>query len=407
MPVRGLRSEEETRVQNRQFFLLSITLLVAGVGMLLLLTSGADPIPPVDPPRVPPEPPPPDTPPPRPTPGSQTVQPPQETGKSIRTPPSDPEKSPPTPPPTHGRPRLTLEEILSRLALAKGRQGHQQILAELVQLFRSDTRAVGRVVELLADGKLDPAQVLVVASVLSGLATPEAQESLILLVGHDSLDAATRRTVLLALGNTKVTTPAVETLLREASGGAHGPELALTGLRALGRMARTLADAEDPRAGELARFLDASYSVEDPLPHQKVVLEAIGRAGDPTSLPTLRRALQSPDEWVRSSALRALRHLPEESSTPVLVGSLSGDDSETVRLAALQILSFRKGEPARAALRGALQDASERVRLGAVRRLARSAATDPATHSALEEVAETDPSERIRNAARAELSSDR
>lgn len=112
------------------------------------------------------------------------------------------------------------------------------------------------------------------------------------------------------------------------------------------------------------------------------VATAVGRLGQPRSLPALARLLELPDAGVRVAAIQALERLDHSDSLPVLAAAVDDADPEVAEAAAAALLTQRV-DPRRLVLtiRRRLPEAVEKARLTQV--LAR-AANEPAHEALLE-----------------------
>jgi HEAT repeat protein len=139
---------------------------------------------------------------------------------------------------------------------------------------------------------------------------------------------------------------------------------------------------------------------EDELAEKAALTFASLGAGGADAVPALRKLLQSPDVNVRRLAADALGGIGPEAraALPDLI-ALFKDDSQQLRLVAVRAVS-RLGKDAVEALKPALTESNEKVRLSAVEALTRMLDEARPALEALRLVARDDTSAAVREAAR-------
>jgi HEAT repeat protein len=152
-------------------------------------------------------------------------------------------------------------------------------------------------------------------------------------------------------------------------------------------------------------------TIHDPDPHVAAVAaaRALGTVAGSAPMTRLRELMEDREEWIRRSAVEALRHAPVEQAA-ALSRDLLDDGAPAVRAAALETFAAAAPEAALEPARAALHDGDPEVRLSAGRALGAigtpalddvlGALSDPATmDAAVEAVRALDAegaSERVR-----------
>lgn len=203
-----------------------------------------------------------------------------------------------------------------------------------------------------------------VIDAIGSAGTAPAQRELLTLRGE--VEDELLSSVYLGLAETSQPLPETLTALRD-----EGREAGVRRDHARRAMGWLATRVESPAAkASLAKELEGSLG-EDPA-SDRVLLEAIGNAGQSRSLPALESYLEADDEDTRASAAAALRKLDDAKATSLLEASARSDASPRVRREAVRSLASR-GPSASSlnALGSALRnDADVRVRLEALDGLA-------------------------------------
>jgi hypothetical protein len=169
----------------------------------------------------------------------------------------------------------------------------------------------------------------------------------------------------------------------------------------LGTALHHLQDQDPDLSRDVRTTLTQQISSASDSSSQAAVLTALGNAGDPSTLDTVRRFVVSPDPQVRSAAAQALRRIagPEVDG---LLAQLCADPVPDVRYSATDAISER---PSAAVLIAALSplalnEPTLPVRTKAVNILAQWYQTAPALAATLQAVASNDSNADLRNVAK-------
>lgn len=143
-------------------------------------------------------------------------------------------------------------------------------------------------------------------------------------------------------------------------------------------------EAETARRGELPAWL-----------------LAVGNARTPETLAAATRYLDHGDASVRAAACTALQDVPGAAAATALIERGLADQDPAVRIEATQALGRRSEPTAMAALRRAAgNDADADVRYTALRELSRTAGPGSQNRRVLEQAAQSDPAQAVRDFAR-------
>jgi HEAT repeat protein len=235
---------------------------------------------------------------------------------------------------------------------------------------------------------------------LAAAGTPAAVAALGRLLGEATIAPAIRVQALTAL--TRSVQPTIEAmslplrLLDDRDAAVRGAAQLVGG--AMAQAGR----AQHPEAAEMfdralaARLAQATDPVE-----RVALLSAAGNSGGRLLAPIVAKELRDSSAEVRAAAARALRLLPLASAEDLLVEAMANDQDLRVRAAAVSAAGPRAGSRLLAALvRAATQDRAEIVRGAAVAQLAARQDGAPEVSTTLAQIAEGDPSERVRQSAR-------
>lgn len=143
-----------------------------------------------------------------------------------------------------------------------------------------------------------------------------------------------------------------------------------------------------PIASELLSRLDRAQSPAERLE----LVTALGNAGATEALPALRHCIQNGELQLRTRAIESLRFIDDPSIDPLLESILSGRESESLRVAAINALKFRRLGPFTATLAEmAEKDPSSNVRKAAIDLLGSRLSEFPALAGVLERVRAHEP----------------
>jgi hypothetical protein len=281
----------------------------------------------------------------------------------------------------------------------------QESIARLAAFVRLDDALAPR---LSARVKASPAAVA--RPLIQGLARADSapvRAALLALSADENLARETRLSALAGLGRSRTADPgtmsAIDALLDH--GDAEIRKMAALGYGALVERARRR-DAAAAAAG--SRRLAERFAAASGAGRRRELLAAMGNAQDPTLLPAIEQGLRDEDADVRAAAVRALRLVHAPSVDAAISDRMRRDPSPSVRAAAVTAASFRDPVPYAEALSAlAVNDSHAYVRSAAVSLLGRTLDRAPGAEAALRTVANRDPKQEIRAAARQALQSPR
>jgi HEAT repeat protein len=299
---------------------------------------------------------------------------------------------------------LTVREALARVqplaqrgdAGAEVRDRAGRAYVALTALLRQDPSALAQVRDLLL--KKGPLTDTLLAA-LRDASTPESQKLLAQMASASSpLDGYDRMEAARALS--LVTTPTSDTVqtLKDLR---SDPELGTQATYGLGSALHRLQDEDPGLAAQTRDALTSQLSSATTDGQRGAVLTALGNAGDSTTFDLIRKYVSDPSPSVRAAAAQALRRIPG-ADADALLATLCADPIPTVRESALDAISERTPDTVLvgAVSPVALGDQVFRARAMAVNLLAQWLPRDSTIAPALQQVADRDPSEDLRNVAR-------
>lgn len=245
----------------------------------------------------------------------------------------------------------------------------------------------------------------VVGGALGVVGHPEAQAALAsaLLARRDDPAFVSRIVPFLTMARRPA--EEAERVLNDLADGPAGADVRSAALFGLGTMARNSRDSDPGRADRIAARLLSR--LRDPMPEAEadIVLKALGNSGSEKALPTFAEYAKDPSAGLRAAALVGLRFVDAPEADGLLAEALRSDPEASVRIAALQALSFRQptGGTVKAHIGALAGDPSETVRVAALRNLGKSIGAFPEALKAVRRAAENDASENVRKAAAAIL----
>jgi HEAT repeat protein len=229
----------------------------------------------------------------------------------------------------------------------------------------------------------------------------EAQAVLRELVTLPSLDEARRMLAARALSHVEVPTPETVAALTQLQ---TDDTLGLQATYGLGSNIYRLQKTDPARASSLLAALERRLFAAATDHERATLLTALGNAGHPDALGSIRWFVEDGSVEVRAAAAQALRRIPGETADGLLV-TLSKDANEHVRFRAIDAISERSPSPMlehRVAAM-ALGEPAFRTRVRAVRLAVDWLKASPGLASTLELVSNRDESADLRRAARAAL----
>jgi hypothetical protein len=288
---------------------------------------------------------------------------------------------------------VLLAELRAAPAGGAGQRPDSTLVARWEALFRLEPDAAAQVPTLVSSEPAERAKVLIDA--LSGAGTPEAQRALAALALAPTARPALRLEAIQYLGlqsaPVKEAVAALRTLLDHGGTGADA-ELAHRALFAFGATAHNLRATAPARAREVAAELEARLGRATTLDAKQDLIVAMGNAGDSGSLPALRAFVTEKASPLRTTAIEALRFIPDPA-VDSLLGELLGRGHDTsTRFTALAAIRFRDVGPFAVQLADVVRhDPIEHVRRAAIDLLGGHLAHLPTLRPLLEEVAQKDP----------------
>lgn len=275
-----------------------------------------------------------------------------------------------------------------------------QILDQLSAAFAQDPNHVGQALGFLKSQSENPLLAALLFGAMSVAGTEVAQMGLEDVFGRETWPLAYRQSALMSLIQVEMPIERVEDTVRELHhGGGALAAKALLVLGTIGSKVRVAAPRRHVRLTDYILLAAGNESAE--LGDRILGLEAIGNLHLARTPERVLTAYTSAAPLERRSALRALRHIFDESANELLFQAVMVEPDEEVRLAAIE--SLAKGQR-----RGAWQkledvvkaDPSERVRRRALALLARRVQRGEADVAVLNWVAVHDASKSIRETAR-------
>src|SRR5262249_6926773 len=232
---------------------------------------------------------------------------------------------------------------------------------------------------------------------LRDVGSAEAQAVLRELVTLPNLDNARRMLAARSLSHVELPTPETVAVLTQLQA---DDKLGVQATYGLGSNIYRLQKTDPSRASLLLASLQRQLSAAVTDQERTMLLTALGNAGHPDSLESIRRFVEDGSVGVRAAAAQALRRIPGETADSLLV-KLSEDPEENVRFSAIDAISERSPSPVlehRVAAM-ALNEPTFRTRVQAVRTAVDWLKTIPGLTSTLEMVSNRDESEDIRRIA--------
>lgn len=280
-----------------------------------------------------------------------------------------------------------------------------KVLGELVELIRKDDTATKAVFDHLSRNALSRKQGLAegLFGVLGAAGTPYSQRGLALIAGQNEWPMEDRHLALTTLVQAPhPDSEAVTTIrgLHESNG-----ELGQSALLVLGAMGDRLRETEPERFQELSDYvLGRVANLNSDAVETSLALSAVANLG-PDKVPSIvHDSLQSPNPFLRESAVRSLERIHDLDAGQLLGNVLYQDPEEGVRVAAVQILADPKYQGGYEALAHvARNDQSEIVRGAAVDSLGNRVEQSPGVRKLLTSIAKQDESGSVREAANAIL----
>jgi len=303
--------------------------------------------------------------------------------------------------------QATLGSLLKEMnrAEAEGQERNTGLYLKFKALVYLHPETSSTLGNMLADSPPGSLAWDVVAGALGAVGHPEAQASLVELIRVRSADPGTVSGLVQSLAMVRFPTEQAERALRELAGNTTDDSIRQGALFGLGSMSRRLKELEPARAERIADELLSLAGTPVPEKELDTVLKALGNSGSKNALPIFRKYAKHPSGSLRAAAAAGLRFVEAAEAERLLIKMLGSDPDESVRTAALLAFSFR--EPAakamKAHLRAVEKDASESVRIAALRNLGGMIRDFPEVLGVLRRFAGEDSSENVRKTAAALL----
>ncbi|MBI2928563.1 MAG: HEAT repeat domain-containing protein [Verrucomicrobia bacterium] len=300
----------------------------------------------------------------------------------------------------------TIEEQLAGLEtlLAEGMSGtptELKTLEKIVALIKKDDSSVDAIVDRL--GQRVPLQNQDLASALIGMlgaaGTPKAQRTLIGLVGTDEWPLDHREMAVFSFAQVSEPVPEVDSWLRQLH--EKGDELSNSSLLVLAAMGKRVREQNPERFRSISEYVVEAANVPGLEINEKVVsLDAIGNLGPHEVPEVVRDALASDDPLLREKAVLSLKRVEDSAAYWLIRDSLQADSAEGVRIAAARLLADTRWTDGFDDLSyAAIHDASEHVRAAAIISLGEWFDTNAEANRVLQQAANQDPSQDVRDAA--------
>jgi hypothetical protein len=276
-----------------------------------------------------------------------------------------------------------------------------RLFVALGAIFRKHPETVAQALNRIR-AKSPASTVLIDA--LGSASSTESQAALAELLGSRSLDSAVRSQVLLALSRTpRPGDGSIDALKATLSGDPFNAQA----LYGLGTYSRRLRDSgQTERANEIGEFLLDRFKLIKGPSQLMALLGAITNSGYAPALARITTYLAPEQpEAVRVAAVRALQSMHTPEVDEILASRVESDGSSEVRISAMDAAKVREPTDvlARALGMAVTRAQDARVRYRAVEVIAAWMPTRSELRGTLEQVAETDTEERVRNRAKAAL----
>lgn len=271
----------------------------------------------------------------------------------------------------------------------------------LTATFRKDSSAAARAVQR---ARSNPAIANTLIDSMGSSGSPSAHVALAGLLTAKGIDPKLRLRALTGLARTPVPSEAaVEALKGELS---RNP-FSTGALYGLGSYAMYFRDNGDRQreASIGALLLERLDHADDVVPRLIVTLGGITNSGYLGALPAVTRHMQDRRPGVRAAAVRALQFMPGPQIDPLIASALLSDTDLSVTVAALDAVQAREPSDvlAEALTQVARRSDNPNARYKSVDLLARWGKGRPALRTVIQQVASSDPEERVRALAQSAL----
>jgi hypothetical protein len=297
----------------------------------------------------------------------------------------------------------TIESLTADLAAAEaaGRKPELDLYLKFKALIYLQPEVSADLGERLAAAPAASVTGDVIGGALGAVGHPQAQAALAkaLLARREEPEFAVG--LIQALSQVRFPAGAAERALRDLAAGPGGENLRAAALLGLGTMSRSLKETDPVRAERIAEDLVALLTPSQTETSADIVLKALGNSGSTRALPVMRKYVSSGSARLRASAAAGLRFDDSVEADRILTSVLTSDEDALARTSALLALGFRQptAATAEAHIRALSRDESEAVRLAALNNMGSWADGFPGVLAAIRRAAEEDGSESVRKTA--------
>jgi HEAT repeat protein len=300
----------------------------------------------------------------------------------------------------------TLEELLAALTSADAGKaaGTEAAETSLYLKFKAvvflDPGSCDELGKILSRANASSLSFRVLARALGSVGHREAQEALVAAIRARSSDWPALSNLVATIGALPQPTLDSEKAVQELTTSSDR-NIAATALLALGAMSHNLVRAKPARAKKIIRDLEQRLSQSPSAESTIQLIQALGNTADSSALATLAPFVNDHAPSIRAAALDAVRSIPLARVDAVLTHALSSDPDPKVRLEAAFALGFRKaGDKSFATQEKALlTDSDEKVRGAVINNLAKMQKQFPTVRRLIQQAAENDASEYVRETA--------
>ncbi len=287
-----------------------------------------------------------------------------------------------------------LDDLLDRLvkATAEGEWYKEapHVYMALRELLENSPEARLRVQEMLANGEYAGEVLQTLADALGS--TTSGWKEILSLMDREELDPLRKLILTRSLGLVPRPGEEVVGLLSKLARDEEDAFSALMAIRSLGLSAGlpNNLDLRDVLADELAPLLGG------PSERDVQVLNSLGNAGSPGTLPAILELAGSSNEEIRAAVAGAVRKI-DDPKVEILLAKLAGDSSPMVRFAVVGALAGKGGEKSSLLLKKIwMSDLDEGVRLEALQYFAACPQSDSFAVQVLSEASGNAPSPKVR-----------
>lgn len=253
----------------------------------------------------------------------------------------------------------------------------------------------------LIDAKAESPTMQLLVGSLSAIGHADAQAALTQTLQTHNNDPKTLLLILPSLAAVEQPTTSTVQTLEKLSVEATDPRVLTTAQLSLGTIAHRLSETAPDRANAIVdRFTQALQNAKSDEAIKQNLL-VLGNAGSVRSLTAIRPHLTSPQSDIRTIALVSLRWIPGQPVDDLLNESLQRDTDEMVRAETAAALSFREMTVVNFAIQkqAITTDPSPKVRLALLNNLWQVREQMPEVKSIVQQIAQTDPAEELRQTA--------